>query len=182
VYERLPERLRRELQVAPAPATRSVSGELAERAGRPDLSYGSWINAACAAACADDFERALAFVDRGAQAIAGRGLRAVEVQYLAPRSYVLARMGRLGCGRSSTTRRASRSGGRGSARSRRARARAPGAHGTVWRISSSSVTNMWPGAWVIISSGLLWVATACGVTPHAQNTGTSPSRISTASP
>ena len=45
-----------------------------------------------------------------------------------------------------------------------------------------SVTNMCPGAWVIISSGRLAAATACGVTPHAQKTGTSPSRISTASP
>ena len=73
----------------------TVSGELAERAGRPDLSYGSWINAACAAACAGDFGRALEFVDRGAEAIAGSGLRPVEVQYLAARSYVLVRLGRL---------------------------------------------------------------------------------------
>ena len=41
---------------------------------------------------------------------------------------------------------------------------------------------MWPGAWVIISDGRLAAATACGVTPQAQKTGTSPSRISTGSP
>ncbi len=52
----------------------------------------------------------------------------------------------------------------------------------AWSRSSSSVTNMWPGAWVIIRSGRLRAATACGVTPQAQNTGTSPSRSSTASP
>ena len=50
------------------------------------------------------------------------------------------------------------------------------------RSSGTSVTNMCPGACVIISSGRLAAATACGVTPHAQNTGTSPSRISTGSP
>jgi len=76
-------------------APSAESGELAERAGRPDLSYGSWINAACAAACAGDFERALAFVERGARAVRGTGLRALEVQYLAARSYVLTRLGRL---------------------------------------------------------------------------------------
>jgi tetratricopeptide (TPR) repeat protein len=72
-----------------------ASGTLADRAGRPDLSYGSWINAACAAACDGDFERALGFVDRGARGTAGRGLPQLDVQYLAARSYVLARMGRL---------------------------------------------------------------------------------------
>jgi DNA-binding SARP family transcriptional activator/tetratricopeptide (TPR) repeat protein len=76
-------------------APSAESGELAERAGRPDLSYGSWINAACAAACAGDFECALSFVERGARAVRGTGLRALEVQYLAARSYVLARLGRL---------------------------------------------------------------------------------------
>ena len=72
-----------------------ASGTLADRAGRPDLSYGAWINAACAAACDGDFERALGFVDRGARGTAGRGLPQLDVQYLAARSYVLARMGRL---------------------------------------------------------------------------------------
>ena len=45
-----------------------------------------------------------------------------------------------------------------------------------------SVMNILPGAWVIISGGLQLRATACGVTPQAQNTGVSPGRISTASP
>ena len=34
--------------------------------------------------------------------------------------------------------------------------------------------NMWPGAWKIASDGLAPMTTAWGVTPHAQNTGTSP--------
>ena len=34
---------------------------------------------------------------------------------------------------------------------------------------------MMPGSWVIMNSGRLSSATACGVTPQAQNTGTSPS-------
>ena len=37
-----------------------------------------------------------------------------------------------------------------------------------------SVTNMWPGLCVIMNGGFEASATACGVTPHAQNTGTSP--------
>ena len=66
-------------------------------------------------------------------------------------------------------------------RSRRIRGAACGY--PIARLSSgTSVTNMCPGAWVIISSGRLAAATACGVTPQAQNTGTSPSRISTGSP
>ena len=32
--------------------------------------------------------------------------------------------------------------------------------------------NMCPGLWVIMKAGLEASATACGVTPHAQNTGT----------
>jgi hypothetical protein len=48
--------------------------------------------------------------------------------------------------------------------------------------SRASVTNMCPGACVIISSGREATATAWGVTPQAQNTGSSPSRTSTGSP
>ncbi len=48
--------------------------------------------------------------------------------------------------------------------------------------AGKSVRNMCPGAWLTMSSGLARSATACGVTPHAQNTGTSLGRISTASP
>ena len=41
---------------------------------------------------------------------------------------------------------------------------------------------MWPGLCVIANGGFACISAACGVTPHAQNTGTSPGRISTASP
>ena len=41
---------------------------------------------------------------------------------------------------------------------------------------------MWPGLWVSSRDGRACMATACGVTPHAQKTGTSPRRISTGSP
>ena len=45
-----------------------------------------------------------------------------------------------------------------------------------------SVTNMWPGAWVMQNGSRLASATACGVTPQAQKTGSSPGRSSTGSP
>ena len=48
--------------------------------------------------------------------------------------------------------------------------------------SRRSVMNMCPGAWVIMKGGLDATATACGVTPHAQNSGVSPSRMTGASP
>src|SRR3990172_5101120 len=45
-----------------------------------------------------------------------------------------------------------------------------------------SVMNIWPGLWVIMKAGLEASATAWGVTPQAQNTGTSPGRMPTKSP
>jgi hypothetical protein len=45
-----------------------------------------------------------------------------------------------------------------------------------------SVISILPGAWVMQKSGLAWVITACGVTPHAQNTGSSSLFTGTASP
>lgn len=72
-----------------------AGGEASARANRPDLSYGAWLNGACAASCAGDFERALEFIDRGREALAGRGLIGLEINYLAARSYVLTRLDRL---------------------------------------------------------------------------------------
>ncbi|HET6692314.1 MAG TPA: hypothetical protein VFG74_15785, partial [Miltoncostaeaceae bacterium] len=66
----------------------------AERAGRPDLAYGCWSNAASAAACAGDFERSLELADRGMEAVAGV-LPTTEVHLLAARARILARLGRL---------------------------------------------------------------------------------------
>jgi DNA-binding SARP family transcriptional activator len=72
-----------------------AAGEAITRAGRPDLAYGCWANAAGAAAAAGDFERALDFLDRAGAALEGRGLVGPQVQLLAMRSFVLARTGRL---------------------------------------------------------------------------------------
>ena len=45
-----------------------------------------------------------------------------------------------------------------------------------------SVMNMWPGLCVSMNGGFEASATACGVTPHAQNTGTSAGPNGCASP
>ena len=42
--------------------------------------------------------------------------------------------------------------------------------------------NMCPGAWLIANAGLDAITALCGVTPQAQNTGTSPGRMSTGIP
>ncbi|HEY7622106.1 MAG TPA: AAA family ATPase, partial [Solirubrobacteraceae bacterium] len=76
-------------------APQIAAGEVATRLGRPDLACGCWLNAACAASCANEFDRALEFVDRGAQSLRGRRLGWLEVQLLAARAYVLVRLGRL---------------------------------------------------------------------------------------
>ena len=65
------------------------------RAGRPDLAYGCWANAAGAAAAAGEHRRALEFLDRGVSAIDGHGLQSLEIHLLAARSFVLSRLGRL---------------------------------------------------------------------------------------
>ncbi len=72
-----------------------ASGQAAVRAGRPDLAYGCWANAAGAAAAAGDPGRALEFLERGMDAVAGHGLQSIEIQLLAARSFVLRGMGDL---------------------------------------------------------------------------------------
>ena len=76
-------------------AAQTAAGDAAERISRPDLAGGCWLNAACVAACAGEFERALGFIDRGERTIAGQRLIWYEVHFLAARAYVLARLGRL---------------------------------------------------------------------------------------
>ena len=84
--------MRREDFVASyAPAI--AAGEAITRAGRPDLAYGCWANAAGAAAAAGDHQRALQFLDRGVAALRGKGLVSLEIQLLAMRSFVLLRIG-----------------------------------------------------------------------------------------
>jgi DNA-binding SARP family transcriptional activator/RecA/RadA recombinase len=73
----------------------TAAGEAAERMLRPDLACACWLNAACAAACAGEFDHALGFVERAAEALRGQRLVWFEVQNLAARAYVLARLGRL---------------------------------------------------------------------------------------
>jgi DNA-binding SARP family transcriptional activator/tetratricopeptide (TPR) repeat protein len=75
------------------PAT--AAGEAIERAGRPDLAYGCWANAASAALAAGDVEEALEFLDRGMAAVWGQGLASIEVYLLGARSFVLRTCGRL---------------------------------------------------------------------------------------
>jgi DNA-binding SARP family transcriptional activator/tetratricopeptide (TPR) repeat protein len=72
-----------------------AAGEAVARAGRPDLAYGCWANAAGAASAAGDYERALAFIDRGASALAHSGLAILELHLLAARSFIWLRLGGL---------------------------------------------------------------------------------------
>ena len=73
-----------------------AAGEAIARAGRPDLAYGCWANAAGAAAAAGDLERAMRFLDRLDDVLSGKGLAPLEIQLLAMRSFLLLRAGDLG--------------------------------------------------------------------------------------
>ena len=77
-----------------------AAGEAIDRAGRADLSYGCWVNAAGAATASQDHERALEFLDRGMAGLAGHGLQSLEIHLLAARSFVLRGLGRLDAARS----------------------------------------------------------------------------------
>ncbi len=78
----------------------TAAGEAIGRAGRPDLAFGCWANAASAATASGDHERALEFIDRGTAALAGHGLQSLEIHLLAARSFVLRGVGRLDQARS----------------------------------------------------------------------------------
>jgi DNA-binding SARP family transcriptional activator/tetratricopeptide (TPR) repeat protein len=69
--------------------------DASDRIGRPDLAYAAWVNAAGAATAAGQHERALEFLDRAMAAIAGHGLKGIEVDVLAAKAFVLRRLGRL---------------------------------------------------------------------------------------
>jgi DNA-binding SARP family transcriptional activator/tetratricopeptide (TPR) repeat protein len=77
-----------------------AAGEAVARAGRPDLAYACWTDAAGAAAAAGEYERALEFINRGLEAIARHGLRSLEIHLLAARAFVLTRLNRLDDARS----------------------------------------------------------------------------------
>jgi DNA-binding SARP family transcriptional activator len=82
----------------------TAAAEAAERVGRPDLACGCWLNGACVAACAGEFDRALQFIERGSHSLRGQRLIWFEVQILAARAYVLARLGRLDSAREAVER------------------------------------------------------------------------------
>jgi DNA-binding SARP family transcriptional activator len=79
-----------------------AAGEAIARAGRPDLAYGCWANAAGAATAAGEHERALEFIDRGLSAIDEQGLQSLEIHLLAARAFVLTRLHRLDDARTAT--------------------------------------------------------------------------------
>ena len=72
-----------------------AAGDAIAAAGRPDLAYGCWANAASAATAAGEHHRALEFIDRGSVAIAGKGLQSLEIHLWAARSFVLRALGQL---------------------------------------------------------------------------------------
>jgi DNA-binding SARP family transcriptional activator/tetratricopeptide (TPR) repeat protein len=67
----------------------------AGRAGRPDMASGCLSNAASAAACAGDFERALDFADRCLPLVVPNGLLRLSVYAQTARSAILRRLERL---------------------------------------------------------------------------------------
>ena len=67
----------------------------AGRAGRPDMAYSCLSNAACAAACAGEFRRALDFADRCLPLVVPNGLLRLSVYAQTARSAILRRLGRL---------------------------------------------------------------------------------------
>jgi DNA-binding SARP family transcriptional activator len=71
------------------------AAELAQRIGRPDMSYACLINASVSAACNGEFERSLAFVDRCRTIVREAGLAPLEANALAARCHILVRLGRL---------------------------------------------------------------------------------------
>jgi tetratricopeptide (TPR) repeat protein len=75
-------------------APQIAAAEASRRIGRHDLAYGAWANAASAAACAGELHRALEFIDRGIDDLAGHGLDSLELSLLAGRAHVLLRLGR----------------------------------------------------------------------------------------
>jgi DNA-binding SARP family transcriptional activator len=79
-----------------------AAGEAITRAGRPDLAYGCWANAAGAATAAGEWHRALEFVDRGMVGPAKAGLHTIEIQMLGARAFVLRGLGRVEEARTAT--------------------------------------------------------------------------------
>jgi DNA-binding SARP family transcriptional activator/tetratricopeptide (TPR) repeat protein len=86
-------------QLAEAETVLVKSGEDGEQAGRPDLAYSGWANAACAAAGgavasadAEALKRAMSYTDHAITLT--RGLPTIELQLHGMRGYLLSRLGR----------------------------------------------------------------------------------------
>jgi DNA-binding SARP family transcriptional activator/tetratricopeptide (TPR) repeat protein len=75
---------------APLIAASAAAG----RAGRPDMAHSCLANAASAAACAGEFERALDFADRCLPLVVPNGLLRLSVYVQVARSAILRRLGR----------------------------------------------------------------------------------------
>jgi DNA-binding SARP family transcriptional activator len=69
-----------------------ASGIAGEMVGRRDMAYGGWSNAACIAAAAGAFDRALAHSEHGAKVVSG--LPTLELQMLSVHASVLSLLGR----------------------------------------------------------------------------------------
>ena len=69
-----------------------ASGEAGEAAGRVDLAYGGWANAACIASARGERELALEYAQRGAVRISGAPT--IDFHMACLRAYTLARLGR----------------------------------------------------------------------------------------
>ena len=79
-------------RLAEAETALVASGEAGEAAGRPDLAYSGWANAACIAVASGELGRALAHAERGAR-ITGP-FPAIALQTAGLRASVLALLGR----------------------------------------------------------------------------------------
>ena len=79
-----------------------AAAQASERLGRPDLAYGCWANAASAATAVGQPERALEFLDRGLDAVAGKGFQGIEIHLHGARSFVLRDVDRLDEARAET--------------------------------------------------------------------------------
>lgn len=76
---------------APLIAAEAAAG----RSGRPDMGYSCLINAASAAACVGDFERALDFADRCLALVEPNGLLRLSIYTYSARAAILRRLGRF---------------------------------------------------------------------------------------
>ncbi len=84
----------RQGRFADCAAVASAAGTAAAVARLPGRAYAVWINAACALACAGQYEAALGFADRAVDATSG--VPVLLVPCLAAQAQLLARLGRHG--------------------------------------------------------------------------------------